>query len=135
MAHFGLLHVRQLGEGTAERWIEEQRIVAEASTTTRRVEDDAFRRTRGDVFASTRIRHSDDAAKPRSAPRGRNIPQSLQRPAATARIVEARATEARRANTGQAAEGVDLDSGIVGEGERPAEARRCPGLQQCIALI
>src|SRR5207245_8776212 len=78
VAHAGLLPVRELGERSAERRIEEDWIVAEASAAPRRVGDHTLGHTLHDLLRARRARERDHAAEARAPPRGWHAAEPLE---------------------------------------------------------
>src|SRR5207245_2407733 len=115
MTHGRLLPVRELGERSAERRIEEDWIVAEATATPRRFGDHALGHTLHDPRRARRPRERNHAAEARGPPRGRHGAEPLEQELEAPPIVKARAAEARRVQSGRAAERVHLEPGVVAE--------------------
>src|SRR5437899_7696354 len=104
MAHGRLLLIRELCERPTERRIEEDGIVAEASTSPRRFSDDALGHALHDRLGAGRARERDHAAEARGPPRRRHAAEPLEQELEASPIVEVRAAEARRVESGRAAE-------------------------------
>src|SRR5712691_2207011 len=113
----------ELGEGATERRVEEERIVAEAVVSTRRVGDHAFGDALRRVLPAGGVHDGDHAAEARRPLLGRDTTERLEEEGAPGRVVEPGAAEPRGANAGRSPERVHLDAGIVAEGPRPDEPR------------
>src|SRR5262249_35672859 len=125
MTHRGLFRIRQLGEASTERWVEEQRVVAESSRSSRRVEDHSLDHASDEIFPSPRLDNRDDTAEPCRAPLRPDIAERFQEALAAPLVIEPLTTEARGTNSGRPAQSVDLESRVVGQSDPTAESGRC----------
>src|SRR6266540_5522401 len=118
MAHPVLLPGSQLREAPPERWVEKERVVAEAALAAECLEqhalDDTFDRG---LPSATRAHDGDEAPESGAAPLPRPAGHLGQHDLAALRIREVGTAVAGREHAGAATQGIDLDARIVGERE------------------
>src|SRR5688572_3964801 len=113
---------------------EEQRIVPETAGPPRGVEDAparlALERERQAAVGPRQGQRADEARAP---PLGRDCAQALQEQRVVRLVVPVAPGEARRAHPGLAAQGLDLESRVVGQRPQPARARAGDRLEPRVA--
>jgi hypothetical protein len=123
MADRRLVLIRQISERPAERRIEEDRIVAESTLASRRFRDQPFGHALDHLLGARWARERDHAAEAGGPPRHRHAAQTLEQELEPSPVVEPGAAEARRVEPGRAVERIDLDPGVVAEGQGVRQRR------------
>src|SRR5439155_3276338 len=130
MADAIFLLVGQFAEGCAQRRIEEDGIVAEATGATRLACDHAFDHAFCDVLFARWRDYRNHSPESRRSLRVRHCAQRLEQPGDPSRIVESRSAVPRRPPARRAGERIDFESRVVRERERARLLRRRARLQQ-----
>jgi len=109
-------------------------IVAESVRASRLIDDDPLDGTRGTGQHATVADQHENTAEPCRSPLGRHARQQLDEPGVVSRIGFRLAGKAGGVHPGPAAEGIDLEPGIVGERPEAAEPRVMMGLLLRVAF-
>ncbi len=123
----------QAGVGHGVPLGHEQRVVAEAILTPRRVGEVARHDAQADVFGSVREHRGHGTDETRSAVRFGNVEQLSQQQFVVVRVGGLRAGPAGGAYAGHAVQRIDLETGVVGERREARRGDTGTGLEQRIA--